>query len=84
MLLIRFLISCIIPDKPTWVATEMAKVEFARREAVNRLSSTTTTPPSSDPAETISTVADSTYALPNLKFVDKLKQAPPAFDQTDR
>lgn len=67
-----------------WVATEMAKVEFARREAVNRLSSTTTTPPSSDPAETISAVADSSYDLSNLKFVDQLKQTPNVFDQTDR
>lgn len=84
MLLIRFLISCTIPDKPTWVATEMAKVEFARREAVNRLSSTTTTPPSSDPAETISTVANSTFSLPGLKLIDKSKQTHAAFDQTDR
>ncbi len=46
MLLVRFLISCLIPDKPDWVATEMAKVEFARREAANRVSSTTSTSPS--------------------------------------
>uniref|UniRef100_A0A1B6E559 Anoctamin n=1 Tax=Clastoptera arizonana TaxID=38151 RepID=A0A1B6E559_9HEMI len=55
MLILRFLITCAIPDIPDWVATEMAKVEFARREAVSRLSSTTTPlqndlplPPSSD------------------------------------
>lgn len=40
MLAIRFVISCVIPDIPSWVATEMAKVEFLRREAVRRLSST--------------------------------------------
>lgn len=40
MLAIRFVIICAIPDIPTWVATEMAKVEFLRREAVRRLSST--------------------------------------------
>ncbi|XP_034940351.1 anoctamin-8 isoform X2 [Chelonus insularis] len=40
MLGIRFIITCAIPDIPSWVATEMAKVEFLRREAVRRLSST--------------------------------------------
>ncbi|XP_058790313.1 anoctamin-8 isoform X4 [Phymastichus coffea] len=40
MLIIRFVIVCAIPDIPSWVATEMAKVEFLRREAVSRLSST--------------------------------------------
>lgn len=40
MLAIRFVIICAIPDIPSWVATEMAKVEFLRREAVRRLSST--------------------------------------------
>ncbi|KAK0169080.1 hypothetical protein PV327_002826 [Microctonus hyperodae] len=40
MLAIRFVITCAIPDIPYWVATEMAKVEFLRREAVRRLSST--------------------------------------------
>lgn len=40
MLAIRFVITCAIPDIPNWVATEMAKVEFLRREAVRRLSST--------------------------------------------
>lgn len=61
MLVIRFLISCAIPDKPDWVATEMAKVEFARREAVNRLSSTTTTPPSSTTVVTIPAKSHSTF-----------------------
>uniref|UniRef100_A0A8D8YL27 Anoctamin n=1 Tax=Cacopsylla melanoneura TaxID=428564 RepID=A0A8D8YL27_9HEMI len=44
MLTVRFVISCIIPDLPDWVATEMAKVEFARREALSRISSTAVTP----------------------------------------
>lgn len=46
MLSLRFIITCAIPDLPSWVATEMAKVEFARREACRRLSSTaaSTTP----------------------------------------
>lgn len=40
MLAIRFIIIRAIPDIPQWLATEMAKVEFLRREAVRRLSST--------------------------------------------
>ncbi|XP_047117535.1 anoctamin-8 [Schistocerca piceifrons] len=50
MLILRFLISCAIPDVPEWVATEMAKVEFARREACRRLSSTTASTPARDSA----------------------------------
>lgn len=49
MLILRLLVTCAIPDLPDWVATEMAKVEFARREAVRRLSTTATcTPPPSN------------------------------------
>ncbi|KAI5710315.1 hypothetical protein M8J75_007605, partial [Diaphorina citri] len=44
MFAVRFIISCVIPDLPDWVATEMAKVEFARREALSRISSTAVTP----------------------------------------
>jgi len=40
MLTIRFIITYAIPDLPNWVATEMAKVEFSRREAFRRISST--------------------------------------------
>lgn len=47
MLSLRFIITCAIPDLPEWVATEMAKVEFARREACRRLSSTTASPATS-------------------------------------
>ena len=49
MLILRLLVTCAIPDLPEWVATEMAKVEFARREAVRRLSANTT-PPSDMPS----------------------------------
>ncbi|KAE8743203.1 hypothetical protein FOCC_FOCC011183 [Frankliniella occidentalis] len=52
MLVMRFLITCAIPDLPKWVAIEMAKVEFARREALRRLSSTVQTPaPESCPSQ---------------------------------
>ncbi|XP_046141732.1 anoctamin-8 isoform X6 [Osmia bicornis bicornis] len=51
MLGIRFIIICAIPDIPHWVATEMAKVEFLRREAVRRLSSTPS--PEQQPATVI-------------------------------
>ncbi|XP_014238165.1 anoctamin-8 isoform X3 [Trichogramma pretiosum] len=51
MLALRFVINCAIPDIPSWVATEMAKVEFLRREAVRRLS--TTPSPSDHHASTV-------------------------------
>ncbi|KAK4884573.1 hypothetical protein RN001_000844 [Aquatica leii] len=44
MLCIRFLITCAIPDLPSWLATEMAKIEWARREA-SRVSLTATPSP---------------------------------------
>ncbi|XP_071448852.1 anoctamin-10 [Hetaerina americana] len=47
MLILRLVITYAIPDLPEWVATEMAKVEFSRREAFRRFSSTTP-PPASD------------------------------------
>lgn len=83
MLLIRFLISCLIPDKPQWVATEMAKVEFARREAVNRLSSATTTPPSSGTAIIIPNSNNSSCDIQDTIFTDDLK-LPVATEGTSR
>lgn len=44
MLCIRFIITCAIPDIPGWLATEMAKIEWARREA-SRLGNTATPSP---------------------------------------
>lgn len=44
MLCIRFIITCAIPDIPGWLATEMAKIEWARREA-SRLANTATPSP---------------------------------------
>ena len=32
MIILKLLISYAIPDVPSWVATEMAKIEFHRRE----------------------------------------------------
>lgn len=43
MLVIRFIITCAIPDIPGWLATEMAKIEWARREA-SRISNATPSP----------------------------------------
>lgn len=48
MLCIRFLITCAIPELPSWLATEVAKLEWARREA-GRLTATAT--PSPDPVD---------------------------------
>ena len=42
MLLVRLIVKVAIPDLPGWVATEMAKVEFARREAMRKFTSTNT------------------------------------------
>lgn len=43
MLIIRFIITCAIPDIPGWLATEMAKIEWARREA-SRITNSTPSP----------------------------------------
>ncbi|CAG9859654.1 unnamed protein product [Phyllotreta striolata] len=43
MLVIRFIITCAIPDIPGWLATEMAKIEWARREA-SRITTNTPSP----------------------------------------
>lgn len=45
MLSIRFIITCAIPDIPGWLATEMAKIEWNRREA-SRLGNNNTATPS--------------------------------------
>ena len=37
MLLLKIWISYAIPDIPSWVATEMAKIEFRRREGEKNL-----------------------------------------------
>lgn len=44
MLCIWFIITCAIPELPGWLATEMAKIEWARREA-SRLATTATPSP---------------------------------------
>ena len=38
LLAVKFLISYAIPDTPHWVATEMAKIEFRRREIEKQVS----------------------------------------------
>lgn len=43
MLIIRFIIICAIPDIPGWLAAEMAKIEWARREA-SRITNSTPSP----------------------------------------
>ncbi|XP_060518982.1 anoctamin-8-like isoform X3 [Cylas formicarius] len=45
MLVIRFIITCAIPDIPGWLATEMAKIEWARRNS-SRTAATATPSPS--------------------------------------
>lgn len=52
MLVIRFIITCAIPDIPGWLATEMAKIEWARRDA-SRIANTATPSPEEIQAKTI-------------------------------
>ncbi|XP_066152104.1 anoctamin-10 isoform X2 [Euwallacea fornicatus] len=52
MLVIRFIITCAIPDIPGWLASEMAKIEWARRNA-NRTINTATPSPEEIQAKTI-------------------------------
>ncbi|XP_071516788.1 anoctamin-10 isoform X3 [Panulirus ornatus] len=48
MIALKYGISYAIPDIPEWVATEMAKVEFQRREALRRLSTSNSPPTRED------------------------------------
>lgn len=50
MIALKYGISYVIPDIPAWVATEMAKVEFQRREALRRLS-TSNSPPTREESQ---------------------------------
>ncbi|CAH1797955.1 unnamed protein product [Owenia fusiformis] len=45
ILAVKLLIAYAIPDVPYWVATEKARWEFQRREALKRLAAQTTSPP---------------------------------------
>ncbi|XP_063988915.1 anoctamin-8 isoform X4 [Diachasmimorpha longicaudata] len=75
MMAIRFIITIIIPDIPTWVATEMAKVEFLRREAVRRLSST----PSPEQTQTVIAGGESDEGISALeKTINTMNDAPDA------
>ncbi|XP_057653457.1 anoctamin-8 [Diorhabda carinulata] len=78
MLVIRFIITCAIPDIPGWLATEMAKIEWARREA-SRISNSTPSPEeltskligrfSVSPSHTVTQTPDNVK-----KSMEKLKQ----------
>merc|ERR1712107_980062 len=47
LLLVKIWIAYIIPDIPSWVATEMAKIEWRRREAEKSIQSFNFTPATS-------------------------------------
>lgn len=74
MLIIRFIITCAIPDIPSWLATEMAKIEWARREA-SRLNATPTAtgPPSSSPS---ATPASSVLDAKSSKLIGRFSVSP--------
>ncbi|XP_069166771.1 anoctamin-10 isoform X3 [Procambarus clarkii] len=48
MIALKYGISYAIPDIPEWIATEMAKVEFQRREALRRFSTSNSPPTRED------------------------------------
>ncbi|XP_019755048.2 anoctamin-8 isoform X1 [Dendroctonus ponderosae] len=52
MFIIRFIITCAIPDIPGWLATEMAKIEWARRNSI-RVGNTATPSPEEVQSKTI-------------------------------
>ncbi|XP_016840084.1 anoctamin-8 isoform X4 [Nasonia vitripennis] len=74
MLAIRFVIICAIPDIPSWVATEMAKVEFLRREAVRRLSSTPS-PTDHQPATVIDGASEEDLRQQQQRCAEELASA---------
>lgn len=75
MLCIRFIITCAIPDIPGWLATEMAKIEWARREA-SRIGNVSATP---SPEETIKSIGrfsvSPSHSLVAASSEEKLRQA---------
>ncbi|XP_076268543.1 anoctamin 8 white walker isoform X3 [Rhynchophorus ferrugineus] len=84
MLVIRFIITCAIPDIPGWLATEMAKIEWARRDA-SRVTTTATPSPEEIQAKTIGrfsvspshSVSHGSNAKKSQEKINKSKPATP-------
>lgn len=79
MLIIRFIITCAIPDIPGWLAAEMAKIEWARREA-SRITNSTPSPEEFTAKMigrfSVSPSHNTHYGTENLKkSTEKLKQS---------
>nr|CAI5824444.1 unnamed protein product [Callosobruchus analis] len=86
MLVIRFIITCAIPDIPGWLATEMAKMEWARREAIRGSNTPPSPPPSKhigrfsvSPSHSLMKTAESTRSTENLKSAEEelIKESTP-------
>ncbi|XP_066983776.1 anoctamin-10-like isoform X2 [Macrobrachium rosenbergii] len=73
MIALKYGISYAIPDIPDWVATEMAKVEFQRREALRRLSSSNS-PPTREDSQPPSPRYLFGHSLTSTEYVDRSAQ----------
>ncbi|XP_030764721.1 anoctamin-8 isoform X2 [Sitophilus oryzae] len=89
MLVIRFIITCAIPDIPGWLATEMAKIEWARRDA-SRVTNTATPSPEEIQAKTIGrfsvspshSLSHGSNVKKSQELISKPKAETPEFNKT--
>ncbi|XP_053629795.2 anoctamin-10 isoform X2 [Cherax quadricarinatus] len=73
MIALKYGISYAIPDIPEWIATEMAKVEFQRREALRRLSSSNS-PPTREDSQPSSPRYLFGHSITSTEYVDRTAQ----------
>ncbi|XP_042202982.1 anoctamin-8-like isoform X2 [Homarus americanus] len=73
MIALKYGISYAIPDIPEWIATEMAKVEFQRREALRRLS-TSNSPPTREDSQPPSPRYLFGHTITSTEYVDSSAQ----------
>ncbi|XP_050715998.1 anoctamin-8-like isoform X3 [Eriocheir sinensis] len=74
MIALKYGISYAIPDIPEWVATEMAKVEFQRREALRRLSTSNSPPTREDSQPPSPSKYLFGHSLSSTEYVDRSVQ----------
>ncbi|KAG0713299.1 Anoctamin-8 [Chionoecetes opilio] len=73
LIALKYGISYAIPDIPDWVATEMAKVEFQRREALRRIS-TSNSPPTREDSQPPSPRHLFSHSLSSTEYIDRSVQ----------
>ncbi|KAK4287830.1 hypothetical protein Pmani_039110, partial [Petrolisthes manimaculis] len=71
MIALKYGISYAIPDIPEWVATEIAKVEFQRREALRRLSTSNSPPTREDSQPSSPSRYLCGHSLSSTEYVDR-------------